>query len=209
MIGRSFLPNEDMGEFQLVIDTPEGHVAAGMEKVVLDFAAAAGGAGRRARDADHLRARQPLAHLSQLKPLGEREQTQEEVAMTRGKHERRTRLQADHRHEDRRSAAARRLYPIQVNLFGPDLRKLAGYALMLNEGRRCPQSATRRPSSTCPTRSCASPSIGSAPRTSASGQRPGRALRLMVSGEDEISSYREGGSAIRSRSASARISAPT
>jgi multidrug efflux pump subunit AcrB len=24
MVGRSFLPNEDMGDFQLVIDTPKG-----------------------------------------------------------------------------------------------------------------------------------------------------------------------------------------
>src|SRR4029450_8540936 len=35
VIGRSFLPNEDMSEFQLVIDTPEGTSLPGMEKTVL------------------------------------------------------------------------------------------------------------------------------------------------------------------------------
>ena len=35
LVGRSFLPNEDMGDFQLVIDTPEGTSLPGMEKVVL------------------------------------------------------------------------------------------------------------------------------------------------------------------------------
>ena len=64
MVGRSFLPNEDMGEFQLVIDTPEGHVAAGHgESGARAHAAAARHPGHRARDADDLRARQPLAHL--------------------------------------------------------------------------------------------------------------------------------------------------
>src|SRR4029079_6335456 len=37
LIGRSFLPNEDMGDFQLVIDTPEGTSLQGTEKVVLDL----------------------------------------------------------------------------------------------------------------------------------------------------------------------------
>ncbi len=37
MVGRSFLPNEDMGEFQLVIDTPEGTSLQGMAKAVLEL----------------------------------------------------------------------------------------------------------------------------------------------------------------------------
>ena len=62
MVGRSFLPNEDQGEFEITVDAPEGTSLAGMEKIVVgDGEAARDGAGRRPRHADHLRARQSLA----------------------------------------------------------------------------------------------------------------------------------------------------
>ena len=61
-VGRSFLPTEDQGEFDLTVDAPEGTSLAGMEKLVLEFGKRLEGLeGVDLRDADHLRAREPLA----------------------------------------------------------------------------------------------------------------------------------------------------
>src|SRR5260221_1509760 len=38
LVGRSFLPNEDQGEFEITVDAPEGTSLAGMEKVVIPMA---------------------------------------------------------------------------------------------------------------------------------------------------------------------------
>ena len=64
MVGRSFLPERGHGRVPAGHRHARGHVAQGHgEDGARAHAAAARRAGHRARDADHLRARQPLAHL--------------------------------------------------------------------------------------------------------------------------------------------------
>jgi HAE1 family hydrophobic/amphiphilic exporter-1 len=86
-------------------------------------------------------------------------------------------------------------YPIQLNLMGPDLRKLSGYALqMLSEVQAMPNISDSKA-----VVNLSNPEL----RVSVDRQRAAdlgvrtadlaNALRLMVSGEDEISSYRENG----------------
>ena len=134
MVGRSFLPNEDMGEFQLVIDTPEGHVAPGHgEDGARADAAAARRAGHRARDADDLRARQPLAHLHPAEAV---RRAEGHAGAGRGRRPQASWLA----HPGYKPTIVMRTpigggetasYPIQVNLMGPDLRQLSGYALSM------------------------------------------------------------------------------
>ncbi len=214
MVGRSFLPNEDMGEFQLVIDTPEGTSLQGMEKIAARADAEAAGARRASRTSCRRSSSASTTRTSSssCKPLGERKLTQDQIADERPHAD-----GAASRATSRRSSMRTPIgggesssYPIQLNLMGPDLRQLSGYALQRARRRaaRCRSSATRRRRSTCATPSCASPSIVSAPPTSACAIGDlARALRLMVSGEDEISSYRENGRALSGEDPRARGSA--
>ncbi|HET9265019.1 MAG TPA: efflux RND transporter permease subunit [Vicinamibacterales bacterium] len=196
-IGRSFLPNEDMGEFQLVIDTPEGTSLQGMEKVVNGLT-------------PKLRALPGVAHvmptifervnhshiLIQLAALAERDVTQEQVA-----EEVRT-LMADY--PGYKPTVVMRTpigggeqasYPINLSLTGPDLRQISGYALrMLGDVQKMPFISDSKA-----VVNLSNPELRVAvdrQRAADLGVRTAdlaRALRLMVSGEDEISSYREKG----------------
>ena len=102
MVGRSFLPNEDMGEFQLVIDTPEGTSLKGMEKVVLDLTPQLLAVPGVAHVMPTIFERVNHSHIFiQLKPLGERKVSQDEVAVdVRKIMHGASRLQADDRHAD-------------------------------------------------------------------------------------------------------------
>src|SRR4029078_6124483 len=81
MVGRSFLPNEDMGDFQLVIDTPEGTSLAGTEKAVLELSpqiqAIPGGAHVRPTIFERVN----HSHiLVTLQPLAERSSSADQIA---------------------------------------------------------------------------------------------------------------------------------
>jgi len=197
MIGKSFLPNEDMSEFQLVIDTPEGTSLQGMEKTVLGLTPQLLKIDGIAHVMPTIFERVNHSHiLITLKPLGERKRTQEEVA-------------ADVRqlmaaHPGFKPTIVMRTpigggesasYPIQVNLTGPDLRQLSGYALrLLKDVQAMPAISDSKA-----VVNLSNPEL----RVAVDRQRAAdlgvrisdlaRALRLMVSGEDEISSYREKG----------------
>ena len=197
MVGRSFLPNEDMGEFQLVIDTPEGTSLAGTEKAVLALTPQLLQVSGIAHVMPTIFERVNHSHIFiQLKPLGERKVTQEAVA-------------ADVRkimtaHPGYKPTIVMRTpigggesasYPIQLNFTGPDLRQLSGYALsMLTDVQAMPFLSDSKA-----VVNLSNPEL----RVSVDRQRAAdlgvrisdlaRALRLMVSGEDEISSYREKG----------------
>jgi len=197
MVGRSFLPNEDQGEFELTVDAPEGTSLAGMEKLIVAMAKQIETVPDIARVIPTSFERVNHAHLIiQLKPLGERRASQEQVAM-----------------EVRRVMTAYAAYrptvvfktpigggesnawPILVNLYGPDLQTLSGYALRLNERLgSLPQFIDGK----------ARVNLGNPElRVQVDRQRAAdlgvrvsglaNALRLMVSGEDEITSYREDG----------------
>src|SRR3954447_8585619 len=133
MIGRSFLPNEDMSEFQLVIDTPEGTSLQGMEKTVLGLTPQLLAIDGIAHVMPTIFERVNHSHiLITLKPLGERKRSQEQIAA-----DVRTLMAA---HPSYKPTIVMRTpigggessaYPIQVNLTGPDLRTLSDYALRL------------------------------------------------------------------------------
>ena len=82
LVGRSFLPNEDQGEFEITLDAPEGTSLAGMEKLVLEM-------GSKLKDVPGVANVMPTilervnhSHVVvKLQPIDERSQSQEEIAM--------------------------------------------------------------------------------------------------------------------------------
>jgi HAE1 family hydrophobic/amphiphilic exporter-1 len=197
LVGRSFLPNEDMGDFQLVIDTPEGTSLSGTEKVVLDLTPQLLKIDGIGHVMPTIFERVNHSHIFiQLKPRGERSVTQEQVA------EKVRELMAAH--PSYKPTIVMRTpigggetasYPIQLNLTGPDLRRLSGYALrMLGDVQQMPFISDSKA-----VVNLSNPELRVAidrQRAADLGVRVSdlaNALRLMVSGEDEISSYRENG----------------
>jgi hydrophobic/amphiphilic exporter-1 (mainly G- bacteria), HAE1 family len=196
-VGRSFLPTEDQSEFDLTVDAPEGTSLAGMEKLVQEFGKRLEGLPGVAHVMPTIFERVNHSHLIvQLKPLNERDETQEQIAMRA--------------REAMRPYAAYRptvvfkqaigggesaAWPILVNLYGPDLRVLSAYAVKLNEQiGALPQFIDVKARV-----NLGNPEIRVAvdrQRAADLGVRVAdlaTALRLMVSGEDEITSFREGG----------------
>ncbi len=196
-VGRSFIPTEDQGEFDLTVDAPEGTSLAGMEKLVQEF-------GKRVADVPGVAHVMPTifervnhSHLVvQLQPLGERKESQEQIAM-------RVREAMKPYAAYRPTVVLKQAigggesanWPILVNLYGPDLKRLSAYAVQLNEQiRALPQFIDVK----------ARVNLGNPEvRVSVDRQRAAdlgvrvsdlaSALRLMVSGEDEITSFREEG----------------
>jgi HAE1 family hydrophobic/amphiphilic exporter-1 len=186
-----------MSEFQLVIDTPEGTSLQGMEKTVLGLTPQLLQIDGIAHVMPTIFERVNHSHiLITLKPLGERKRTQEEVAGDV--------RQLMAAHPGLKPTIVMRTpigggesasYPIQVNLTGPDLRQLSGYALrLLKDVQVMPAISDSKA-----VVNLSNPEL----RVAVDRQRAAdlgvrisdlaRALRLMVSGEDEISSYREKG----------------
>jgi hydrophobe/amphiphile efflux-1 (HAE1) family protein len=197
VVGRSFLPNEDMGDFQLVIDTPEGTSLAGTERVLIDLTPQLLRIDGIAHVMPTIFERVNHSHIFiQLKPRAERAATQEEIA---------GRVRAlMSAHPSFKPTIIMRTpigggestaYPIQVNLTGPDLRQLSGYALRLLQDVQVMPAISDSKAVV----NLSNPEMRVAvdrQRAADLGVRVGdlaRALRLMVSGEDEISSYREKG----------------
>ena len=196
-IGRSFLPNEDMGDFQLIIDTPEGTSLQGTEKAVLEISSKLQQLPGVAHVMPTIFERVNHSHiLVQLKPLSERKETEDEIAAQV--------RQVMTAYPAYKPTVAMRTplgggevgsFAIQVNLTGTDLRQLSGYALrLLQDVQAMPAISDSKA-----VVNLANPEL----RVSVDRQRAadlgvrvsdlGQALRLMVSGEDEISSYQENG----------------
>jgi hydrophobe/amphiphile efflux-1 (HAE1) family protein len=198
MVGRSFIPNEDMGEFTVHIDGPEGVTLEGMGELARNLAAEI----RRAEGVAHIETlsgagnRLNHAHLFvRLQPQDERKVTQDQViAATR---------KVLALHPGFRPSISMRTalgsgenggFPIQANLLGPDLDKLTEYSLrLLNAAQATPSLADPKVSV-----NNSNPEIRvevDRKRAADLGVRMatiGNTLRLMVAGEDEISRYREG-----------------
>ena len=196
-VGRSFLPNEDQGEFEITVDAPEGTSLAGMEKVVMPMAKIIEGVDGVAHVTPTIMERVNHSHLLvQLKPLDERSRSQEQISMA-------VRKAMSGYSAFRPTVVVKtpigggeaNAWPILVNLYGPDLQKLSTYALKLNERLAgLPQFIDVK----------ARVNLGNPElRVDVDRQRAAdlgvrvaslaRALRLMVSGEDEITSFRENG----------------
>ena len=197
MVGRPFLPNEDQGEFEFTVDAPEGTSLAGMEKIVVGMAKQLETVPGIAHVIPTIFERVNHCHmLVQLQPLDERRQSQEQIAMAA-------------RREMSAFAAYRptvvfrtpigggesNAWPILVNLYGPDLQHAERLRAALNERlQSLPQFIDVK----------ARVNLGNPElRVDVDRQRAADlgvrvaslagALRLMVSGEDEITSYREDG----------------
>jgi HAE1 family hydrophobic/amphiphilic exporter-1 len=196
LVGRSFLPNEDQSEFQLVIDAPEGTSLAGMEKIVSGLTPKLLEIEGVAHVMPTVFERVNHSHIFVLlKPVSERRLTQDQVADAVRK------MMAAYPSykpginiKTPLGGGESVFYPIQLNLMGPDLRRLADYALKL-----LPRVAAMPGLSDVKVSvNISNPELRVAvdrQRAADLGVRLGdlaRALRLMVSGEDEISSYREG-----------------
>ena len=200
MVGRSFLPTEDMGEWIIHIDTPEGTSLEGSSEIALSLVKELSGIEGVAQLEPTITERPTHIHLlGQAVPIESRRVTQDQIIR-----EIRNRLRA---HPSYKPTVSVRNplgggegggggagFPISMNLLGPDLNRLADYSLQLLA------KAQRLPSLTDPKISLnvANPEIRVAVdrrRAADLGVRMstvGNALRLAVAGDDEVSSYREG-----------------
>ena len=196
-VGRSFLPTEDQGEFDVTVDAPEGTSLAGMEKLVQEFAKKLEVLPGVAFVMPTIFERVNHSHLVvKLKPIDERDHTQEEVAMAAREAMRPYRAyRPTVVLKQAIGGGESTAWPILVNLYGPDLKALSASAVRLNEQLAAlPQFIDVKARV-----NLGNPEI----RIAVDRQRAGDlgvrvrdlagALRLMVSGEDEITSYREAG----------------
>ena len=196
MVGRTFVPTDDMGEWTVHLDAPEGTSLEGSTAIALGLVKELSGIEGVARLQPTISQRVTHIHLiAQALPLDERTSSQEEMVA-----EMRRRLAA---HPGLRPSITNRNplgggesggFPISAALLGPDLDVLATYSL------RAIEQAQKLPSLADPkiTLNIANPEIRvtlDRRRAADLGVRMktvGDALRLMVAGDDEISTFREG-----------------
>jgi hydrophobic/amphiphilic exporter-1 (mainly G- bacteria), HAE1 family len=197
MVGRSFIPNEDMGEFTIHVDAPEGTALDGMAEQVRNLAS-------------EMRGIEGIAHIEilagagrlnhghlfiKLLPLEERTITQDQV-IGRVRH-----VLAGHPSYKPSITMRTALgggeqgnFPIQANLRGPDMGQLVAYSMrLLADAQRTPTLADPKVSV-----NISNPEVHvdiDRQRAADLGVRMstiGSALRLMVAGDDIVSYYREG-----------------
>ena len=197
MVGRSFIPNEDQGEFQVIIDGPEGTSLEGMTEIVLDIARQLGALDGVAHVEPTIFERPNHSHMQvQLVPADRRTVTQSQiVARVRQMLAAHQGLKPTVLEKSALGGGEQGAFPLNVNLLGPDLPLLSDYALrLLDDAQSLPALSDKKV-----TVNISNPEI----RVDVDRQRAAdlgvristvaRALRLMVSGDDEISWYREGG----------------
>jgi HAE1 family hydrophobic/amphiphilic exporter-1 len=202
MVGREFVPNEDMGEWTIHLDTPEGTSLAGTSEVAFrlqkELQGIEGvaqiepsmGIGNAAGSPTHIHL------LCQALPLEQRKNTQAQIIT-----EMRRRLAA---HPGYRPSITSRTalgsgegtggFAIWANILGPDLNQIAEYS------RKALAEAQKLPSLTDVKigLNISNPEVHVAvdrKRAADLGVRMstvGNTLRLAVSGDDEISFYKEG-----------------
>jgi hydrophobe/amphiphile efflux-1 (HAE1) family protein len=203
MVGREFVPNEDMGEWTIHFDTPEGTSLAGTSEMglallkelegiegVSQIIPSIGVIGPGAGASTHM-------HLLCLAlPIGERKNTQAQMIT-----EMRRRL-ANHPAYRPTISARNALgsgegtggYPVSANILGPDLNQLADYSLKaLVLAQKLPSIGEAKIQL-----SVSNPEIHvvvDRKRAADLGVRMatvGNTLRLAVAGDDQITNFREG-----------------
>jgi HAE1 family hydrophobic/amphiphilic exporter-1 len=203
MVGREFVPNEDMGEWTIHVDTPEGTSLEGTSEIgfqllkeitgiegVAEIIPSIGVIGGGAGASTHIH------FLCLALPIGERKNTQAQIIR-----EMRRRLAAHPAW--RPSITARNAlgsgegqggYSISANILGPDLDRLSEYSLKaLAAMQKMPSIGEVKISL-----SVSNPEIHvvvDRRRAADLGVRMatiGNTLRLAVAGDDEISNFREG-----------------
>jgi len=196
MVGRTFVPNEDMGEWTIHMDTPEGTSLEGSTEVAMSMVKELSGIKGVAHMEPTITDRPTHIHLlGYATPFEERKVTQEQIIS-----ELRRRLAA---HPSYRPSITIRNplgggeqggYQITAQILGPDMARLADYSM------RALSAAMKMPSLADPKVNLAisNPEIHVAVdrrRAADLGVRMdtiGNTLRLAVAGDDEISNYREG-----------------
>ena len=196
MIGRTFIPAEDMGEFTAHVDTPQGTSLEGTREIAEQVVKEIGGQEGVAR-VTYLAGADRVNHFHiffYLKPNDERDISQEQV-MTNVR-------QVLARHPGLAPAINAKNplgggngnFAIQATLQGPDMLKLYDYSQqLLLKAQQLPSLVDAKSNF-----SNASPEVHVAvdrARAADLGVRIsdiGSALRLMVAGDDEISSFRDG-----------------
>ena len=201
MVGREFVPNEDMGEWTIHLDAPEGTSLSGTTEIAFRLLKELGGIEGMAQIEPSIGVSGPgsqshIHFLCQALPLGERRTTQASMIA-----EMRRRLAAYPSY--RPSITARTVlgsgegtggFAISANILGPDLRQIADYS------KRALLAAQKLSSlaDTKITLNVSNPEVHVAvdrKRAADLGVRMatiGNTLRLAVAGDDEISFYKEG-----------------
>ena len=203
LVGREFVPNEDMGEWTIHLDTPEGTSLAGTSEIgfqilkelqgiegVGQIMPSIGVIGPGAGASTHIH------FLCLALPIGERKNTQAQMMA-----EMRRRLSAHPGY--RANITARNAlgsgegsggFGISANLLGPDLNQLGDYSMRaLAAVQKLPSIGEAKISL-----SVSNPEIHvvvDRKRAADLGVRMatiGNTLRLAVAGDDQISNYREG-----------------
>ena len=203
MVGREFVPNEDMGEWTIHLDAPEGTSLPGTTDVsfkllkelsgiegVAQIEPSIGVTGQTGSSPTHIH------FLCQALPIEERKNTQAQIIT-----EMRRRLAAYPSY--RPSISSRNAlgsgegatgFAISANILGPDLDQIAEYTMKALVAAQKLQSVTEFKASL----NVSNPEVHvSVDRKRAAdlGVRMatvGNTLRLAVSGDDEISFYKEG-----------------
>jgi HAE1 family hydrophobic/amphiphilic exporter-1 len=196
MVGRTFVPNEDMGEWTIHIDTPEGTSLEGSTEVAKSLVKELSGIEGIAELEPTITERPTHIHLlGYATPFEERKVSEDDIVK-----ELRRRLAA---HPSYKPSITIRNplgggeqggFPISANILGPDMERLAEYSL------RALALSQKLPSLTQPkiTLNLSNPEIHvevDRKRAADLGVRMatvGNTLRLAVAGDDEISNYREG-----------------
>jgi HAE1 family hydrophobic/amphiphilic exporter-1 len=197
MVGREFVPNEDMGEWTIHIDTPEGTSLEGSAEIANKLIKELSGIEGVANLEPMITERPTHIHLQgQALPYDERKVSSDYIIT-----EMRHRLAA---HPALKPSISVRNplgggeggggFPINSNLLGPDLSRIADYSLKALAAMQKIPSLTDQKISL----NISNPEIHVAVdrrRAADLGVRMatiGNTLRLAVAGDDEISTYREG-----------------
>jgi HAE1 family hydrophobic/amphiphilic exporter-1 len=201
MVGREFVPNEDMGDWTIHVDAPEGTSLEGTSELAFQLLKELDGIEGVAQIEPSIGvtgggASTHIHFLCQALPLDARKNTQAQIIT-----EMRKRLAA---HPGNRPAITSRNalgsgegvggYAISANLLGPDLDQLSEYSLKaLAASQKIPSLAEPKVSL-----NVSNPEIHvtvDRRRAADLGVRMatvGNTLRLAVAGDDEISNFREG-----------------
>ncbi len=196
MVGRTFVPGEDMAEFTVHADTPQGTSIEGTTEIAQNVVREIG-EQEGVSHVTYLAGADRYTHfhvMFYLLPVAERTVTQEQVTARVRK------VLAQHPAYNANVQARNVLgsgfnNAIQAVLLGPDIDKLYGYSQqILAKAQATPSLVDAKTDY-----SDASPEVQVAvdrARAADLGVRMatvGNTLRLMVSGDDEISTYREAG----------------
>ncbi len=195
MVGRTFVPDEDMGEWIIHLDTPDGTSLEGTEAIAKKLLPELIDVEGIAQLQPAIQQRPTHIHfLGFAKPLGERTNTQEQIVA-----ELRKRLRA---HPSLNPSISVRNalgggeggFPVSVNILGPDMNRIADYSMRtLAAFQKLPSLADSKASLTI-----SNPEIHvtvDRKRAADLGVRMatlGNTIRLAVAGDDEISTYKEG-----------------